>query len=57
MCECGEKVDSAAHTLENDVCTVCGTEIVTYEDEMIQLTAYNEYATAPSMSAMMPTAV
>lgn len=57
MCECGEKVDSAAHTLENDVCTVCGTEIVTYQDEMIQLTAYNEYATAPSMSAMMPTAV
>ena len=41
--ECGEIFDTAAHTLENDVCTVCGSEIVTFEDGTKMLTAYNEY--------------
>lgn len=41
--ECGETVDSAAHTLENDVCTVCGTEIVVWEDGSSLLVVYNEH--------------
>ena len=43
FCECGEQVEAAAHTLDNDVCTVCGSEIVTYEDGTKMLAAYNEY--------------
>ena len=42
-CECGEKVDAAAHTIENDVCTVCCTEIMIYEGGEKQLLTYNEY--------------
>ena len=41
--ECEETFDSAAHTLENDVCTVCGSEIVTYESGEKQLSIYNEH--------------
>lgn len=40
--ECEEIFDSTSHTLENDVCTVCGSEIVTYESGEKQLTIYNE---------------
>ena len=43
LCECGEKVDAAAHAMENDVCTVCGTEIMTYESGEKQMLTYNEY--------------
>ena len=41
--ECEETFDSAAHTLENDACTVCGSEIVTYDSGEKQLTVYNEH--------------
>ena len=41
--ECEEIFDSAAHTLENDACTVCGSEIVTYDSGEKQLTVYNEH--------------
>jgi len=40
--ECEETFDSGTHTLENEVCTVCGSEVVTYESGEKQLTAYNE---------------
>jgi len=43
LCECGEKVDVAAHTLEDGICTVCGSEIATYEDGTALLVCYNEY--------------
>jgi len=40
--ECDETFDAAAHALENDVCTVCGSEVVTYDSGEKQLTVYNE---------------
>ena len=40
--ECSETFDSAAHTLEGEVCTVCGSEVVTYESGEKQLLVYNE---------------
>ena len=44
--ECKETFDSAAHTLENDVCTVCGSEVVTYDSGEKQLTVYDEQGSA-----------
>lgn len=43
LCECGETFNSGSHTLENDVCTVCGSEIVTYEDGGGYLSLCNEH--------------
>lgn len=43
VCECGEVIDSAAHTTEDDVCTVCEAEIYTYEDGTVSIYQYNEY--------------
>ena len=40
-CECGEAVESAAHTLENEVCTVCGSEVCTYDDGTACVYVYN----------------
>jgi len=42
VCECGEKMDEAEHTMEENVCTVCGTEILVSEDDVIQMTTYDE---------------
>ena len=36
ICECGEKLDAAEHSLENGNCTVCGTEIQ-YDDGLVEL--------------------
>lgn len=41
-CACGEPMDTAAHTLKNDVCTVCGNEIFIFEDGTKQMLIYNE---------------
>lgn len=41
--ECGENFESAAHALEDGVCTVCGSEIIVWEDGSSQLITYNEY--------------
>lgn len=41
--ECGETFDAAAHTLEEGVCTGCGSETATYEDGTAMLVCYNEY--------------
>ena len=40
-CECGEAVESGAHALENDVCTVCGSEVYTYEEGGGYVCIYN----------------
>lgn len=40
-CECGEKVEASAHTVKNDVCTVCGSQIYTYDDGSSYLAVYN----------------
>ena len=42
-CECGETVESGAHTLEDEICTVCGSEVYTYDDGAVSLTVYNAY--------------
>jgi hypothetical protein len=38
----GEKLDAAAHTLEEDVCTVCGSGIIDF-GESVYVYNYNEY--------------
>lgn len=43
MCECGEKVNSAKHKLDDlGVCTVCGSEVFDYGDS-IDVYNYDEY--------------
>lgn len=43
VCECGETVNTAAHTLdENNLCTVCGSEVTVWEDGSGQVMVYNE---------------
>lgn len=42
-CECGEQLDYAAHTIEDDICTVCGSEIAHFEDGSALLITYNEH--------------
>lgn len=41
-CSCGETVKSGEHTLEDDICTVCGVELYEYEDSGF-LYQYNEH--------------
>lgn len=41
-CECGEQINTAAHTLEEGFCTDCGCEIAIYEDGTAMLICYNE---------------
>lgn len=43
ICECGEKIDKAAHTLEHVNCTVCGSEVVLWEDGTKEVTVYNSH--------------
>jgi YD repeat-containing protein len=40
--ESGEKAEEAAHTMEDVLCTVCGTEIWLFEDGCADLNNYNE---------------
>ena len=42
-CDCGEQLDKAAHTLDGVNCTVCGGEVVTFEDGTKQITVYNSH--------------
>lgn len=41
LCECGEKLESGTHQLQNDVCTLCGSEIWDTGDE-IHIYNYDE---------------
>lgn len=50
VCENGENVDEEPHKLENDVCTVCGSEIFTYEDGSAQLAVYDEQGNCTQLS-------
>lgn len=43
LCECGEEMDKGEHTLEQVNCTVCGSEVVLWEDGSKQVTVYNEH--------------
>lgn len=43
VCQCGEEVSRAAHTLENEVCTVCGSDVVRYDDGTGHITVYDEH--------------
>ncbi len=43
LCECGETFDTGAHTTENDICTVCSSEIMIFEDGDAFLQTYNEH--------------
>ena len=40
-CECGEAMEPSAHTLKNDACTVCGSEVYTYEEGGGYVCIYN----------------
>lgn len=41
LCEDGEIIDQAAHTIEDYTCTECGAEVLTYEDGSAQVAFYN----------------
>lgn len=41
-CECGEKLELAAHTMDGSRCTVCGCETFPPDDESIHLAFSNE---------------
>ena len=41
--DCGTEYDKAAHTIENDKCTVCQTDVFKYEDGAVQITCYNKH--------------
>ena len=43
VCECGEEFEKTAHTIDNVNCTVCGSELIAWEDGTKQVTAYNDY--------------
>ena len=43
-CDCGEQLEKAAHTLEGVNCTVCGGEVVSFEDGTKQITVYNSHS-------------
>ena len=42
VCECGEIIDAAEHKLEQDLCSVCGNEVVVYDDGGKEWAVYNE---------------
>ena len=42
-CDCGEQLDKAVHTLDEVNCTVCGSEVVTWDNGSRQITVYNSY--------------
>ena len=43
VCECGEELEKAAHTLDNVNCTGCGSELLTWEEGTRQITVYNDH--------------
>ena len=43
LCECGEEVDKGAHTLQDVNCTVCGSELILWEEGTRQITVYDDY--------------
>jgi len=46
-CECGEKLDAAAHALDDmNVCTVCGSEIIDWGDGTFNVYDYDETGAA-----------
>lgn len=53
FCECGERVDIAAHSLQNDVCLVCGSEIWDAGDA-VYVYNYNDTGTVLRTSAYDP---
>lgn len=42
VCECGEVLDSAPHTTEDDICTVCEAEVYVYEDGAVTVAQYTD---------------
>lgn len=43
-CECGEKIDAAAHHVGDDLrCDACGLEILELDDGYVDVTGYDEY--------------
>lgn len=50
-CECGEKLEAAAHSLSDDaVCTVCGSEIWDLGDGYMDVYNYSEYGDLTRMT-------
>ena len=43
ICACGEEVDKGAHTLQDVNCTVCGSELILWEEGTRQITVYDDY--------------
>ena len=43
VCECGEAFDAGAHTLEENICTVCGSEVAIFEDNSGFVYTFTEY--------------
>ena len=41
LCSCGEIVEKAAHTVEDEHCSVCGSDIMVYEDGSSTLFVYD----------------
>ena len=54
-CECGEKLDLAAHKLGEDlVCTDCGLEVLAQDDGYVDVTMYDEYGNLVSLFSYDP---
>lgn len=43
QCQCGQKLDVEKHTLTDDVCTVCKSEVVTVDENLTYLYTYSRY--------------
>ena len=43
ICECGEELEKGAHTLQEVNCTVCGSELIVWDEGVKQITVYNDY--------------
>jgi len=66
LCACGEVMNTAEHTLEEDVCSVCGSEIWAYDDgsgdiynydangNLLRTTSYNNIGTLTSDFRIVP---
>jgi len=43
ICQCGEEFSVGKHNLKNDICTVCNTEVYTFEDGTVMVSVYDTY--------------
>jgi len=52
LCECGEKLDTAAHELDDaDLCSICGSEVLDWGDGTLDVTDYDEHGNTTRSSS------